>query len=290
LSNADPPQSIFIDIPGEPFILKHLEWQAAPYFTVMLISKDLSIVSCFCAPFATNMGRVALVVDIPIANNDRSTPARECLRLCTTHLESLWDANGCRPNQLALISAILKGNPPSTYKIAAGLVGGDMNSIDKTEHELHKREDIDLKDAWEDVPAPPIPKLKPFQRDPTYGRARGNTWGYQSSAKSRKRLDKFLYTGKLETVPLEEFDDTTSRLSRLGLGLKTEVDAWEWIVSPWTVKGEKLVNKPVKEYLPLDFFPSDRVQSLLEQKELTRVKHVCWVSDYFSIAIGIRVS
>jgi hypothetical protein len=149
-------------------------------------------------------------------------------------------SNADRPRQLALISAILKGKPPSTYKIplstykiAAGLVGGDMNSIDKAEHELHKREDIDLKDVWEDVPAPPIPKLKPFQRDLTFGRAKGNTYGYQSDAnRARQRLDKFFHSGALETIPLDEFDATTGRLSRLGLGLKTEVDAWEWISSP----------------------------------------------------------
>lgn len=121
----------------------------------------------------------------------------------TAHLESSWGPNGYRTSQLALISAILKGKPPSTHKIAAGLVGGDMNSIDKTEHELHKREDIVLKDVWEDVPAPPIPKLKPFQRDLTYGKAKGNTYGYQSNAnRARQRLDKFLYTGAVETIRL----------------------------------------------------------------------------------------
>ena len=161
----DPPQSFFFDIPDKSFTLKLLEWEAAHYFTIMLISKDLSIVSCFRAPFATAIGRDTLVIDIPIANKDRSLPATECLRLYTTHLESFWDARGYRPSQLALISAILKGTPPSTYKIAAGLIGGDINSIDNTEHKLHKREDIDLKDVWENVPAPPIPKLKPFQKD-----------------------------------------------------------------------------------------------------------------------------
>lgn len=291
LSNADPPQSIFFDIPDISFTLKLFEWEAAHYFTMILISKDLGPVNCFRVPFTTNMGRDALVIDIPIVNKDRSFPARECLRLCTTHLESLWDPSGYRPSQLALIPAILKGKPPSSYKIVAGLVGGDMNSFDKTEYELHKRKDINMKDVWEDVSAPPIPILKPFQRDMTYGRAKGNTYGYQSNAnRARKRLDKFFYTGALETIPLSEFDDTTGRLSRLGLGLKTEVDAWEWISSPWTFERGKVVDKPVKEYRPIDRFSSDQVRYWSERKQLTRVKYECWVSDHFGIAVGIKVN
>lgn len=94
------------------------------------------------------------------------------------------------------------------------------------EHDIQKCKDIDLKDAWEHVRAPQILKLKPFQKDLTYGQATGNTRGYQTTgARSRNRLDKFLYTGALQTVPLHQFHDTTGSLSRIGVGLKTEVDA-----------------------------------------------------------------
>ena len=169
------------------------------------------------------------------------------------------------------------------YKIVAGL-GGDMNSMDKLEHEFHKRDDIDLKDIWEDVPAPPIPKLRPFQKDLTYGRARGNTYGYQSDKnRERKRLDKFFYTGSLETVPLGEVHDVIGKLGRLGIGLKTEVDAWEW-----TVKGGKFLNKQVKEYRPLYFRTDKWVQYYLERRALVQIKHECWVSDYFGIAVGVK--
>ncbi|KAK5202641.1 hypothetical protein LTR96_011378 [Exophiala xenobiotica] len=59
---------------------------------------------------------------------------------------------------------------------------------------IHKKSDVDLKDAWEDISTPP-PALKPFQKDLSYGRARGNTWGYQSKRhQERKHMDKFLYT------------------------------------------------------------------------------------------------
>ncbi len=124
------------------------------------------------------MGRDALVVDIPVFSSREQTESKECLRLCTTHLESLWSGKAYRPGQLGLISTLLKGVPTMKSRIVAGLVGGDMNAIDRPEHDFHKAIDVDLQDAWEDVPAPPIPVLKPFQRDFSYGRARGNTWGY----------------------------------------------------------------------------------------------------------------
>jgi len=66
LSNADPPQSIYFDIPDISFTLKLPEWEAAHYFTMMLVSKDLSIVNCFRVPFTTKMARDALVMDIPM--------------------------------------------------------------------------------------------------------------------------------------------------------------------------------------------------------------------------------
>jgi tyrosyl-DNA phosphodiesterase 2 len=189
-----------------------------------------------------------------------------------------------------------------------------MSSNSAEEHVFHKRKDIDLRDAWEDAPAVSIPKLKPFQKDLTYDQARGNTWGYQStgfqssgtqsSARSRKRLDKFLYTGALDTVPLNQFHDTTGSLSRIGVGLKTEVDAWEISRTELAFKRvdkatEKLVEKSFKMYRPLDFFSDDderfsqrltRLErSYREQNQLSRVKHSCWVSDHFGIALGIRV-
>jgi len=111
-------------------------------------------------------------------------------------------------------------------RIIAGLVGGDMNAIDRSEHELHKASDVDLKGAWEDTPAPPVPVLRPFQKEFSYGRARGNTWGYQSRSKSeRKRMDKFFYIGSIETVALNiEAQDVCGRVERLGIDLKTEIE------------------------------------------------------------------
>ena len=56
-------------------------------------------------------------------------------------------------------------------RIIAGLVIGDMNAIDRTEHEFHKASDVDLKYVWEYTPTPPAPVLKPFKEDFSYGRA-----------------------------------------------------------------------------------------------------------------------
>lgn len=40
-------------------------------------------------------------------------------------------------------------------------------------------------------------------------------------------MDKFFYTGSIETVALNEAQDVSGRLGRLGIDLKTEVEAWE---------------------------------------------------------------
>jgi tyrosyl-DNA phosphodiesterase 2 len=71
-----------------------------------------------------------------------------------------------------MISALLKGLIAAESRIIAGLFGGDMNAINQSEHELHNASDVDLKDVWEDIPAPPVPILKPFQKDTSYGRVK----------------------------------------------------------------------------------------------------------------------
>lgn len=213
LSNIRPPDSLYTDVPGKSFTLRNLDWRAAPYFSLMMMSRDLDVMECFRAPFLTSMGRDALVVDIPITNPKEAKHPTESIRLCTTHLESLWEGKVYRHGQLTMISALLKGTPTLRSRVVAGLVGGDMNAIDRPEHEFHRTKDVELRDAWEDLPAPPVPILKPFQKDLSYGRARGNTWGYQSNGKrERKRLDKFFYTGSMETVALSDVHDVTGKL------------------------------------------------------------------------------
>jgi tyrosyl-DNA phosphodiesterase 2 len=124
LSNIDPPESLYANIPGNSFVLKRLDWSAAPYFSLSMISTNLLIENCFRVPFVTEMGRDALVVDIPVFNLGGRTEPKQSLRLCTTHLESLWGGKAYRPGQLGLISALLEGGPIMKPRIVAGLVGG----------------------------------------------------------------------------------------------------------------------------------------------------------------------
>ena len=100
-----------------------------------------------------------------------------------------------------------------------------MNPISPLDMTCHKSSYIDLRDVWEDIPSLPAPCLKPFQEDLTYGRARGNTWVYQSKgARSRKRMDKLLYTGSVDTEAPREAQDFSGKIGRLGIGLKTKVE------------------------------------------------------------------
>lgn len=64
-------------------------------------------------------------------------------------------------------------------------------------------------------------------------------------------MDKFLYTGSIETVAIHEVQDITGRLGRLGIGLKTEVEAWEYEykgLKKLSRRRGKYVEEPLKEY------------------------------------------
>ena len=290
LSEVRPPDSLYIDMPGESFILKRLEWEAAPYFTFMMVSRDLTIVDCFRVPFVTRMGRDALVVDVPILTPKKRNQAVESVRLCTTHLESLWEGKALRPGQLASISTPIKGTLITKSRPIAGLVGGDMNAIEPSEHEFHKEKGVDLKDVWEDVPAPSVPALKPFQKDLSYGRARGNTWGYQiDGLRGRKRLDKFLYTGSMETVALREPQDVTGKLGRLGIDLKTDVEAWEFETTVGSTIRGRYVEKLHKKYRSALSIARLREWGHFPRAQPVRTKVNTWVSDHFGIAVGVKV-
>lgn len=120
---------------------------------------------------------------------------------------------------------------------------------------------------------------------PTYGRSRGNTWGYQcKNSRNRKRMDKFFYTGLVETVALTEPQDLVGKLGRIGIALKTEVEAWEDEMTEWSFVRGKLVQKSSKTYRSYD--QSRRLGINLDG---ARTKISTWVSDHFGIATGIRV-
>ncbi|KAL5405588.1 hypothetical protein PMIN04_012302, partial [Paraphaeosphaeria minitans] len=259
LNNVNAPESIYRRTLGSSFIMIEPSWAAHRYFTIMMIPRYLESVHCFRAPFTTEMGRDVLCVDVPISTSDGSTRSNDSLRLCTTHLESLWHGKAYRSGQLAMISRLLKRPQASKTNIIGGFVGGDMNALDRSEHEMHRTSDIGLKDVWEDAPAPLVPLLKPFQKDMSFGRARGNTWGYQSGARTRKRMDKFFYSGLVEAVALTEPQDATGKLGRIGIGLETEIEAWQTETTEGKFVRGKFVEKLCKQYY------SDRqARSLME--------------------------
>ena len=260
------------------------------YITIMMVSQQLQAGSWFRCPLPTRMGRDALLVDVPISSVRGDTGhSKRILRLCTTHLESLWECEGheFRPRQLAQISALLKAPSRHGVEIAGGLVGGDMNPISPLDFICHQTCDVDLRDVWEDIPYLPGPRPTPFRKDLSYGRAKGNTWGYQSTgAHSRKRMDKFLYTGSVDTEALSEAQDLSGKIGRLGIGLKTKVEVLASERQRFRVLRGKIVEEPFEVYYDIQskhLFPHDGYE------DCVRKTIDGWVSDHFGIAIGLRV-
>ena len=290
LSDVRPPDSLYKDIPGENFIMKQLRWKAARCFTLMMVSRDMGVADCFRVPFVTKMGRDVLVVDLPVSDEEGNKESASSIRLCTTHLESSWRGRILRPGQLALVADLLKDRPATRFRPIAGLVGGDMNAVELADHALHREKEIDLKDVWEDVSAPPIPVRKPSEKDLTYGRARGHTWGYHSDgARKRKRLDKFFYTGSIETVALKEAQDVAGKQGRFGIGIKTEVEAWEMERREIDVVRGKSVERLLKKH-----YSDDTLRSMLHRggsfdPPPVWTKIDTWVSDHFGIGVGVRI-
>jgi tyrosyl-DNA phosphodiesterase 2 len=216
------------------------------YFTLLLVDRRLATRDWFRIAYqGSRFGRDVLSVDVPVADGEAAGGGDgaggvggrkvKCLRLCTTHLESLAEEPGFeqRPKQLAVISALLK-EQSQDVEIVGGLVGGDMNAITELDDEIHKRPDINLRDFWEESVEAQGPsatgdaELKSVEKDLTFGRAEGHTWGYQSRSNRwpPRRFDKFFYTGDLEMVALGEVKDSSGKVGRLGMGVKTEKGTW----------------------------------------------------------------
>ena len=265
------------------------------YFTLLMVSNHLEVENWLRFPLPTRMGRDALVVDLPISSPGlENGKSRKLLRLCTTHLESLWESEGyeTRPRQLMLISALLKAQRKTRACLVGGIVGGDMNPLSPLDQGCHQTAAIDLRDVWEDVPLLPGPKLQPFKKDLTFGRAKGNTWGYQSrKARARKRMDKFLYGGSIEIEPLDGLPHMTGKIGRVGVGLQTQVRVWECQESYLRSAGNGKLREATR---PVHFDPEARLPDLTTRSGLFRppqsTKDVdAWVSDHFGIAVGLRV-
>ncbi|KAL8803383.1 MAG: hypothetical protein Q9200_006234, partial [Gallowayella weberi] len=269
--------------------MRDLDWAAAPYYTVMMISRNLAIVNCFRTPLVSWMGRDALVVDIAVQDEAREENATKVLRLCTTHLESLWEERmRYLPTQLSSIGNLLKGASALGCTIVGGIVGGDMNAIDRSEHELCRAKDINLRDAWEDMPPPQGLRPKPGQKDLTYGRAKGNTWGYQSLNKKprdRKRLDKVLYTGSIEPVVIDDIGDLSGVISRIGIQLETKAKVWERKHEELVVQRDRFVEKTITRIFSQSYAERLKEDYGNRQLNLVQKERNIWVSDHFGIAL-----
>lgn len=191
------------------------------------------------------MGRDMLGVDVLVSGGGDGEGGdggrkMKCVRISTTHLESLGEEPGyeLRPKQLAIISGVLKEKEIAQggVGIVGGLVGGDMNAISEVDYTSHRRPDVELRDVWEER----IGAAGSGAEDGGKGLVDGNeedsfgfgskvghTWGYQPRSRwPPERLDKFLVTGDVRVVKLDEIEDCSGDVGRLGVGLKTESGLW----------------------------------------------------------------
>jgi hypothetical protein len=191
-----------------------------------------------------------------------------------------------------MISTLLKEPQISEHENIAGVVGGDMSAMKFSDRMMHEAPRVSLKDIWEDAPQQALPELEPGEEDSTYGRARGDTFGYQSQHPSiRKRLSKFFYTGKVDSIALSEplVQDVTGNLGRVGIGCRTEVEAWmvqRELKS--TVYGRKVFTLR-KEILSDIQASKVRVRDRRLVEKIRPVLTNSWVSGHFGIAVGIRI-
>lgn len=129
----------------------------------------------------TNQERDALYVDIKTANT-------QCLRICSTHLESLALEPPLRPSQMATAAKWMR-------KADASILGGDLNAIQPFDRTLHS--DNGLKDAYIETGG---------QEDSESGM----TWGQMAPIMQRltyglSRMDKFMFCGHLKIDHFETF-------------------------------------------------------------------------------------
>lgn len=101
---------------------------------MMIVSKDLPIAECFRVPFVTQHGRDGLSIDIPILTLSPANKLRKVVRICTTYLEEGDFGGEYRLGQLTFLSSQLHGKPHMGSIVVAGLIAGDTNIANLSEH------------------------------------------------------------------------------------------------------------------------------------------------------------
>ncbi|EEU43521.1 uncharacterized protein NECHADRAFT_82889 [Fusarium vanettenii 77-13-4] len=284
LSNDKPPEvprRVTLDASS---VLRQSAQRETSYFTVMMASKNLPVTACFRATLVTNMGRDVLAMDIHTLSQEETSNHQECIRLCTTHLESLFQGKEYRRGQLAVISDLLKHPILPGSGIIGGVVGGDMNAIDKSEHAYHKESQVDLGDIWEDS------QMIAQQRGICQHEEGGGTWGDRSSRhRGPKRFDKFLYTGAIESLAFEDSPDCLERVRRFGAGLKTAVELWELEREDTEVVGGQAVKRLRNEYVSEERFNTLSELGFLRNIRARQIRMDARVSDHCAILARIRI-
>ena len=98
-------------------------------------------------------------------------------------------------------------------------------------------------------------------------------------------MDKFLYTGSVDTEALSEAQDLSGKVGRLGIGLKTKVEVLACKRTRFRVLRGKHVEEPYEDFYDIEkkhlysHIGSDCVRKTIDG----------WVSDHFGIAVGLRV-
>ena len=294
LSDVCPPPPLYTDVRGESFFARIFKWKASLLFTLIMTSRDLGVVDCFRVPFDSKIGRDALVVDVPVGDNSaRIDGTLESVRICSIHFESRRNNAALRTSRLATVSRLLKGTIVLNSRPVAGIVGGDMNHERGWEHSIHGAAEIDLRDAWVKRC---ILEGNETNTDSSYGRAACKTYGYhaQDCGKGLKerRFDKFFYTGKLETVALNGMEDFAGKVGRFGIGLATEVEAWQMGSieerRDGTLPETNFKTVYVADHM-LEWMQATKKLSPSDISKLVRTKVTTLVSDHFGIAVGFKL-
>ena len=98
-------------------------------------------------------------------------------------------------------------------------------------------------------------------------------------------MDKFLYTGSVDTEAISELQDLSGKIGRLGIDLKTKLEV---LVCDRTesrfVRG-KIVEKTYEDYYDIQ---NEHFRSKIGYGCMRKTVDG-WVSDHFGIVVGIMV-
>jgi len=170
----------FVEIRQHRWVQEHFtiapvsadKWPAGMlYGNVTLVSRSIAVASASQLEFAmSQMGRTGVAVDVKLTG---PAPASRSviIRVINTHLESLPMGAPARPQQMTLLTGLLKVNG-----IEGGVIAGDMNPVSPSDVNLVPT--LGLRDSW-----------KRGDLDPN-----GFTWGYQPPERfPPTRMDKVVY-------------------------------------------------------------------------------------------------